>query len=140
MCCKIFSSRNGRPESFNFAEKKEEMLDPAEIPFRLEQALSYLSSNNQIYEHFAVPDCACFLFNTRDANYEQDQHHVKLVNADKKGCLVGASAIFTVPPPNQSLTVALFRTTHCYTITRLPFVSRWQCLILASHHSDSLQQ
>jgi hypothetical protein len=36
---------------------------------------------------------------------------VKLVNADKKCCLVGASAIFTVPPPNQSLTVALFRTT-----------------------------
>jgi hypothetical protein len=68
------SSRNGRPESFNFAEKKEEMLDPAEIPLRLEQALSYLSSNNQICEHFAVPDCECFLFNTRDANYEQDQH------------------------------------------------------------------
>jgi len=29
---------------------------------------------------------------------------------------------------------------ECYTITRLPFVSRWQCLILASHHSDSLHQ
>jgi hypothetical protein len=36
MCCKIFSSRNDSPESFNFAEKKEEMLDPAEIPLRLE--------------------------------------------------------------------------------------------------------
>jgi len=64
------------------------MLDPAEIPLRLEQALSYLSFNNQICERFAVLDCECFLFNTRDANYEQDQHHVKMVNADKKGCLI----------------------------------------------------
>ena len=76
MCCEIFSSRNGPLESFNFAEKNEEMLDPAEIPLRLVQVRSYLSSNEQICEHFTVPDCACFLFNTRDANYEQNQHHV----------------------------------------------------------------
>jgi hypothetical protein len=45
-------------------------MDSAEIPLRLVQVRSYLSYNEQICEHFAVPDCACFLFNTRDANYE----------------------------------------------------------------------
>jgi hypothetical protein len=43
---------------------------------------------------------------------------VQLVNADKKGCLVGSSAIFKVPPTNQSLTVALFRTTPSVTLSR----------------------
>jgi hypothetical protein len=53
------------PRKLQLCRKEREMLDPAEIPLRLVQVRFYLSSNEQICEHFAVPDCARFLFNTR---------------------------------------------------------------------------